>query len=314
VATSVDSKGDVITDDFPCAKCGYNLRTLAVAGRCPECGEPVARSFSPVGFRFRNPMTPRRVRNGIMLFITGVLADVIVMLMLTVTIRLAYVIPDSLYSFTTRSLSYALSIARLPVALGLILMTWPFGRRGDRFAWPLGVAVSLAIAASAAPEVARFVHRGLTGGGVFSMGTPGLILGSAAYCASFLAPALAWLHLLARVRYARSRALWLAMAGVVLVHLLLFASSISAFVTTLQATKYLSVSGGTLTYLGPALKSATLESLLALSGHRISAFASLVTVAALWLYLHRLQRTTERAPAVREQQSFQSPRQRTQIE
>jgi hypothetical protein len=30
--------------DLPCAACGYNLRGLSVAGRCPECGAPVIES------------------------------------------------------------------------------------------------------------------------------------------------------------------------------------------------------------------------------------------------------------------------------
>jgi uncharacterized repeat protein (TIGR04138 family) len=40
-----------VTPDWPvdrdveCAKCGYNARTLAVTGRCTECGFPVLRSF-----------------------------------------------------------------------------------------------------------------------------------------------------------------------------------------------------------------------------------------------------------------------------
>jgi uncharacterized repeat protein (TIGR04138 family) len=31
--------------DVECTKCGYNVRTLAVTGRCTECGFPVLRSF-----------------------------------------------------------------------------------------------------------------------------------------------------------------------------------------------------------------------------------------------------------------------------
>lgn len=31
----------VIESDIPCAKCGYNLRTLGREGRCPECGEEI---------------------------------------------------------------------------------------------------------------------------------------------------------------------------------------------------------------------------------------------------------------------------------
>ena len=31
--------------DLPCRKCDYNLRTLAVTARCPECGFPALRTF-----------------------------------------------------------------------------------------------------------------------------------------------------------------------------------------------------------------------------------------------------------------------------
>jgi uncharacterized repeat protein (TIGR04138 family) len=40
-----------VTPDWPvdrdveCTKCGYNVRTLGVTGRCSECGFPVLRSF-----------------------------------------------------------------------------------------------------------------------------------------------------------------------------------------------------------------------------------------------------------------------------
>ena len=35
----------VVEADVSCGKCGYNVRTLAVTARCPECGFPVLRSF-----------------------------------------------------------------------------------------------------------------------------------------------------------------------------------------------------------------------------------------------------------------------------
>lgn len=35
----------VITDDVECGKCRYNLRTLPVTARCPECAFPVLRSY-----------------------------------------------------------------------------------------------------------------------------------------------------------------------------------------------------------------------------------------------------------------------------
>lgn len=34
--------GNIITADVRCFSCGYNLRTLSTAGRCPECGMSIA--------------------------------------------------------------------------------------------------------------------------------------------------------------------------------------------------------------------------------------------------------------------------------
>lgn len=34
-----------IENDLLCGRCGYNLRTLKLDGKCPECGVPVARTF-----------------------------------------------------------------------------------------------------------------------------------------------------------------------------------------------------------------------------------------------------------------------------
>src|SRR3954470_22132928 len=49
----------VIHDDVECGKCRYNLRTLGVTARCPECGFPVLRSYSvfTAGARNVNPIT-----------------------------------------------------------------------------------------------------------------------------------------------------------------------------------------------------------------------------------------------------------------
>src|SRR5438309_891509 len=44
-------KTNMIEADLPCAVCGYNLRTLDPAGRCPECGHAVFSSIAKERFR-----------------------------------------------------------------------------------------------------------------------------------------------------------------------------------------------------------------------------------------------------------------------
>jgi uncharacterized repeat protein (TIGR04138 family) len=52
-----------IDRDVECAKCGYNVRTLAVTGRCTECGFPVLRSFigHEAGVKRGHPPDAQRV-------------------------------------------------------------------------------------------------------------------------------------------------------------------------------------------------------------------------------------------------------------
>lgn len=38
-------KADVVGDDLPCYRCGYNVRGLASDGRCPECAASVGETL-----------------------------------------------------------------------------------------------------------------------------------------------------------------------------------------------------------------------------------------------------------------------------
>ena len=42
-----DSRDNRIDQDLHCVHCGYNLRTLAKDGDCPECGAPVEETIHP---------------------------------------------------------------------------------------------------------------------------------------------------------------------------------------------------------------------------------------------------------------------------
>src|SRR5438045_9729283 len=41
----------LVTEDRPCSKCGYNLRTQSRRGNCPECNWPIAASLATDSFR-----------------------------------------------------------------------------------------------------------------------------------------------------------------------------------------------------------------------------------------------------------------------
>ena len=57
----------VVLDDIPCRSCGYNLRTLAHTGFCPECSTPVAASMGGGYLRNADPLFLRRLNAGLKL-------------------------------------------------------------------------------------------------------------------------------------------------------------------------------------------------------------------------------------------------------
>ncbi len=43
-SSTAETAGGIVDRDIPCASCGYNLRSLKIAGVCPECGVAVNRT------------------------------------------------------------------------------------------------------------------------------------------------------------------------------------------------------------------------------------------------------------------------------
>lgn len=57
-----------IQADVPCLGCGYNLRSVALQGECPECGKPVAHSLVVRHLRFSRPNWIQCLRRGLNAF------------------------------------------------------------------------------------------------------------------------------------------------------------------------------------------------------------------------------------------------------
>jgi hypothetical protein len=73
----VGAEPTIVTTDVPCRKCQYNLRSLPIDGRCPECGTPVGFSTKGDLIRYSDPTWTDTLRRGINCIILGVLVAVV---------------------------------------------------------------------------------------------------------------------------------------------------------------------------------------------------------------------------------------------
>lgn len=73
---AVDSQGS-LAEDIPCRRCGYNLRGLAPAGTCPECGTPVGRSLIGDLLRYCDPRWVTQVSEGMSVLMLAVMAALV---------------------------------------------------------------------------------------------------------------------------------------------------------------------------------------------------------------------------------------------
>src|SRR4051812_24406743 len=73
----VDAAG-VVVASVPCRRCAYNLRSLSVAGRCPECGAPVGVSIHGDLLRYADPQWLQNLSAGANLVLWGIVVNLFV--------------------------------------------------------------------------------------------------------------------------------------------------------------------------------------------------------------------------------------------
>lgn len=75
-ADLLDETGSVRID-LACRRCGYNLRGLTPAGRCPECGTPIGLSCHGDLLRYADPNWVEKLGRGARLIMWGILVAVL---------------------------------------------------------------------------------------------------------------------------------------------------------------------------------------------------------------------------------------------
>jgi hypothetical protein len=66
----------VIICDVVCRRCGYNLRGLREAGRCPECGTPIGLSTHGDLLRFADPTWVEKLAQGVRWMLWGIVVSI----------------------------------------------------------------------------------------------------------------------------------------------------------------------------------------------------------------------------------------------
>lgn len=94
VPGAVDLQTGTVIVDLDCRRCGYNLRTLPEAGRCPECGSPVGLSTKGNFLRFANPEWVAKVAKGLKIIFAIIIANIVIGF-----INGSVMQPTTLYSF-----------------------------------------------------------------------------------------------------------------------------------------------------------------------------------------------------------------------
>lgn len=115
----------VIGFDHPCCFCGYNLRSLALNGHCPECGADVNLAIRGSRMAYQQPGWIRRLRFGSWLVFAGAVG--LILLGITSTLTTILSITDSI-PFVDDWIFWAMLILLISmseaVSVGLVMLSW----------------------------------------------------------------------------------------------------------------------------------------------------------------------------------------------
>jgi hypothetical protein len=181
-----DSQG-AIAIDLPCLQCGYNLRGLDPASRCPECGADITRSTRGDLLRFANPDWLRRVKLGADLMLATILLSLVLGLGVGC---LGVVLPSAMGRILAVLVALAAGFCRL-AAVYLITtqeprisltereVTW---RRALRALAVITFVATIVLAAEIVQHIPVLFQLGSV---VFALATPVITFGYFAYAETF---------------------------------------------------------------------------------------------------------------------------------
>ncbi len=222
--------------DLPCTTCGYNLRSLTMDARCPECGILTRRTFDEGRLIFADRCWLRSLLRGVRIILWSLLASIIGFVCLIIAILVLVNLqwePDPLdVALAGLSLAICGTIVWL-VAAWYLTSPRPSGPR--QRPPPRAATVKWILGLSCCPLVGLFVYAALLGQMFLSDGTPSVpvvvasmassIVGS---CSGTVAIILLLAHLRRLVRHEAKQGLrkiltfliWsiLAMAGITVVY------------------------------------------------------------------------------------------------
>ncbi|MFQ5807806.1 MAG: hypothetical protein ACE5I3_15270, partial [Phycisphaerae bacterium] len=215
-----------VETDLPCAKCGYNLRTLPWESKCPECGAAVLKSAPPVGFRFHSQRSENLARWGTGILAAAFLVEVLGAMAMTAAFRVFFVAPRFVYWVGFYAWIYGGWLGSFGRFAAILLLTQPFARATERFkprfALVAVIFASVGILGTLLDLVLRF--SGLTLGAgrieIVAAHVCGLCFG--------IAYVLTCAHLLLRVERHQQRALWSLLCPIVAAQVLVLYVNIIA--------------------------------------------------------------------------------------